>query len=156
MLLHPSIYYNGFAHFSFHGYSGMGVRILFDILDNFPDPKNVWRVLTIFLGVFNSEHKMLKSKQVKNKEVVYFADIDDNFVYIDKKIIASGEKYEGTVVYKGVVEKNPHEPTYVVFGDEKIRVSSIDSRLFKTLSEAEEFIESTFAYCQDECYGECI
>lgn len=109
-----------------------------------------------FLGVLNSEHKMLKSKQVKNGQVVYLEDIDDTFDHINKKFIASGEKYEGPVVYKGIVEKKPHEPTYVVFGDDKMRVSSIDNRLFKTLSEAKEFIESTLAYSQDECYGECI
>ena len=42
---------------------------------------------------------MLKSKQVKNKQVVYFADIDDIFDNIDEKFVASGEKYEGPVVY---------------------------------------------------------
>lgn len=101
---------------------------------------------------------MLKSKQVKDKQVVYLADIDDVFDGIDKKFVASGEKYEGPVVYNGVVEKKPHKPTYVVFGDVKIRVSTIDHILFKIISEAEEFIESTFAYTysQYECYGECI
>lgn len=96
---------------------------------------------------------MLKSKQVKNKQVVYFADIDDIFDNIDEKFVASGEKYEGPVVYKGVVEKKPHEPTYVVFGDDKIRVSTIDDGLFKTLSEAIQFIESSFSYeyHDDDC-----